>query len=252
MPTAPSRETPTPLSRREAEVATMVAQGLTNREIATRLFLSERTVDGQLEQGREKLRVNPRAQITAWVIRHEGSLITAPIARPSTTVQSKNLPRFLTNFIGRGPELAALKKLLANSRMITLMGPGGAGKSRLAAELATETANQWPDGIRWVELASVADPDQVPGIILEALGLQGQGMAIEVISRWLADKHALLILDNCEHLISACALFCGEALTRCPELTIVATSRESLGVSGEVQWLVPSLSDVDAVNLFEA
>ena len=177
-------------------------------------------------------------------------------ARPGWRVVGEdvpnNLPRYLTSFVGRGTDLSALKSLLTRSRMVTLMGPGGAGKSRLTAELCSALLARWPEGVWWVELAPLTDPGQVAGAMVTTLGLPGRGPAQEVVIAWLAAKRVLLILDNCEHLLGVCAEFCRAALQRCPELTIIATSREALGVQGEAQWPVSSLRVSDAVHLFEA
>jgi predicted ATPase/DNA-binding CsgD family transcriptional regulator len=164
---------------------------------------------------------------------------------------SNNLPRYLTSFVGRESDLAALNALLAHSRMVTLVGPGGAGKSRLAAELARSTLDLWPEGVCWVELA-VKDPSQVAGAVASALGLPGRGPAQDVVIGWLVAKRTLLVLDNCEHLLAACTELCQAALERCEELTIIATSRAPLGVPGETQWPVSALLASDAVPLFEA
>jgi predicted ATPase/DNA-binding CsgD family transcriptional regulator len=163
-----------------------------------------------------------------------------------------NLPRYLTSFVGRRTDLIALKSVLTRSRMVTLIGPGGGGKSRLAAELCRARLDRWPGGVWWVELAPVNDPRQVAGAVVSALQLPGRGPAQDVVIAWLAARRALLVLDNCEHLVTACADFCQAALERCPELTVIATSREVLGVPGEARWPVSSLSAPDAVRLFEA
>jgi predicted ATPase/DNA-binding CsgD family transcriptional regulator len=172
--------------------------------------------------------------------------------QPARRAVSNNLPHYLTSFVGRKSELPALKTLLARGRLVTLIGPGGAGKSRLAAEVGRATLDLWPDGAWWVDLAPVSDPRQVAGAVASALQLTGRGPAEDVVIAWLAAKRALLVLDNCEHLVAACAEFCQAALERCPELTILATSREALGVPGEAQWPVSSLQASDAVPLFEA
>src|ERR1700737_5499704 len=136
-----------------------------------------------------------------------------------------NLPRYLTSFVGRRTELSGLKSALARSRMVTLTGPGGVGKSRLAAELARACLNRWPQGIWWVELAPVSDPRQVASTAVAVLELPGQRPAEDRLIAWLADGRALLVLDNCEHLAGACAAFCTALLEGCPEATILATSR---------------------------
>jgi predicted ATPase/DNA-binding CsgD family transcriptional regulator len=163
-----------------------------------------------------------------------------------------NLPRYLTSFVGRRTELSGLKSLLARSRMVTLTGPGGAGKSRLAAELCRASLNRWPHGIWWVELAPVSDPRQVASTAVAVLELPGYGPAEDRLMAWLADARALLVLDNCEHLVAACAAFCRTVLQGCPGVTILATSREALRVAGEARWPLSSLAASEAITLFEA
>jgi predicted ATPase/DNA-binding CsgD family transcriptional regulator len=160
-----------------------------------------------------------------------------------------NLPHHLTSFVGREAELRSLKELLGRSRMVTLTGTGGAGKSRLAAEVAKANVNLWPDGVWWIELSGT---DDVSGAVVAILELPGRGSAQDVVASWLAARKALLVLDNCEHLVAECATFCQRALERCTQLNIIATSREPLGVPGEARWPVASLRDPDAVQLFEA
>ena len=165
------------------------------------------------------------------------------------TVVPNNLPRQLTSFVNREADLKALKALLRSSRMITLVGTGGAGKSRLAVEVARATHETWPDGVCWVELAPASD---VAGAVVAILELPGHGAPLRVVASWLASRRVLLILDNCEHLVAESARFCHALLEQCPEVTILATSREPLGVPGEVRWSVSSLGDPDALSLFEA
>src|SRR5256714_6528008 len=105
-----------------------------------------------------------------------------------------NLPSYLTSFVGRRTELSGLKSVLARSRMVTLTGPGGAGKSRLAAELCRASLNRWPQGIWWVELAPVSDPGQVAGAAVRVLELPGHGPAEDRLMAWRADARALLVL----------------------------------------------------------
>ena len=160
-----------------------------------------------------------------------------------------NLPHHLTSFVGREADLRSLKSLLGTARLVTLTGTGGAGKSRLAAEVAKANPTLWPDGAWWIELAAT---DDVSGAVVATLELPGRGPALDVISSWLAARKALLVLDNCEHLVTESAAFCQRVLERCPKLTIIATSREHLGVSGEARWPVASLRDPDATLLFES
>jgi predicted ATPase/DNA-binding CsgD family transcriptional regulator len=160
-----------------------------------------------------------------------------------------NIPGHLTSFVGRDAELRALKTLLGESRLVTIIGTGGAGKTRLAAELTRSATGRWPDGIWWIDLAGA---DEVLGSVIASAELPGRGRPIDVVTSWLAPRRALLVLDNCEHLIAKSAEFCQAALGRCPELTILATSREALGVPGEARWPLSSLAETEALKLFEA
>ena len=168
--------------------------------------------------------------------------------RPAAETTGR-LPRHLTSFVGRDADRRALKALLRTSRLVTLTGTGGAGKSRLAAEVARDSSDAWPDGSWWVELAAETD---VGGAVVANLELPGRGSPTQVAAAWLARRRALLILDNCEHLVDECAKFCQVLLELCPEVSVLATSREPLGVPGEVRWPVASLAQPDALNLFEA
>ena len=159
-----------------------------------------------------------------------------------------NLPLHLTAFVDREADLRSLKSLLRTARLVTLTGTGGAGKSRLAVEAARASSDAWPDGVWWVALADETD---VPLAVVASLELPGQGAPRDVVTSWLEPRRALVILDNCEHVVAQSAAFSQELLRRCPELTILATSREPLGVQGEVRWAVSPLGDPDAVSLFE-
>ena len=170
----------------------------------------------------------------------------------SLTQRQTNLPHFLTNFVGRKADLSALKSLLAGSRMITLTGAGGSGKTRLAVELGSACLHLWPGGVWWIDLSAVTDPGLVPDAVVAALALPGRGPGLDVVTAWLAARRAVLVLDNCEHLVGACARFCEAALQRCPEIAVVATSREALGVPGERRWIVSPMVGADAIELFEA
>lgn len=162
---------------------------------------------------------------------------------------SNNLPHQFTSFVGREADLRSLKGLLTTVRMITLVGTGGVGKSRLAAQVAQATLDRWADGAWWIELEAAHD---VAEAVVGTLELPGRGSPSDVAASWLAPRRVLLILDNCEHLVTDCAIFCQVLLVRCPQLSILATSREPLGVPGEVRWPVSSLGDPDALHLFEA
>jgi len=160
-----------------------------------------------------------------------------------------NLPHPLTSFLNRQAELSSLKTLLRTARMVTICGTGGAGKSRLATEVARAGADAWPDGVWWVGLEAETD---VGAAVVANLELRGRGAPQQIVASWLGSRRVLLILDNCEHVVADCATFCHALLERNAGLTILATSREPLGVPGEVRVPVSSLADPDALNLFEA
>ncbi len=155
-----------------------------------------------------------------------------------------NLPRHLTSFIGRDREIAEVKRLLPTTGLLTFTGPGGVGKTRLALRVAADLVNQYPDGVWVAELGALSDPALVPKTVATALDVSEQpGRApTETLKNYLRPKSLLLVLDNCEHLLSACAQLADVLLKTCPTLRILATSREPLGLPGEVIWRVPSLS----------
>ncbi|HSJ07228.1 MAG TPA: AAA family ATPase, partial [Longimicrobiales bacterium] len=163
---------------------------------------------------------------------------------------SARLPVQLTSFVGRAREIASVREMLGATRLLTLTGAGGSGKTRLALEAATQAAAKYRDGIAWIELASLTDPDLLPRQVSAALGIREEGgrSALDGLLDFLHTHHMLLVLDNCEHLADACAALADRLLRDCPELTILATSREALGVAGERAWLVPPLTlpDTDA------
>ncbi|HEU4758573.1 MAG TPA: tetratricopeptide repeat protein [Dehalococcoidia bacterium] len=166
-----------------------------------------------------------------------------------------NLPVQLTSFIGREGEMMEAKRLLSASRLLTLTGSGGAGKTRLALQVAADLLDEYADGVWLVELAALADPALVPQAVASALRLReapGQIIA-DTLSEHLSDKSLLLVLDNCEHLVDGCAPLVEALLRACPALRVLATSRESLGVAGETVWRVPSLSlpEAEAVAAWE-
>jgi predicted ATPase/class 3 adenylate cyclase len=162
----------------------------------------------------------------------------------SLGVFDHNLPQQLTSFVGRDVEMLEIKKLLAGNRLVTLLGTGGAGKTRLALQVAVEVLQDFKDGVWLVELASLTEPDRVAQAIAQALRLkEEQGRSLtETLIDFLRDRSLLLVLDNAEHLVSAVAGITDTLLRACRNLRILATSREVLGISGEAPWRIPSLS----------
>jgi predicted ATPase len=155
-----------------------------------------------------------------------------------------NLPVELSSFIGREREISEVEGLLAETRLLTLTGTGGCGKTRLALRVAGNLRERFEDGVWWVSLAPLTSPDLTPKSVASALGMHEQPgrSTTEALSDHLRFRDLILVLDNCEHLIEACAALAEALLLCCPNLKILATSREPLGVAGEATWPVPSLS----------
>jgi non-specific serine/threonine protein kinase len=155
-----------------------------------------------------------------------------------------NLPYSLTSFIGREHEIAQLKELVTTNRLVTLTGAGGAGKTRLAIEAAVQLLDGFGDGVWLVELAALSDAQLVPQAVAGALGLREHPAksVSEIVSEWLASKRVLLVLDNAEHVIEGCVRLLDEILRRGPDVSVLVTSRERLGITGELTYRVPSLT----------
>jgi predicted ATPase len=164
---------------------------------------------------------------------------------------SNNLPVQLTSFIGREKEIAEVKRLLNEKHLVTITGPGGTGKTRLSLQVAAELFKAFPNGVWLVELAPVADPALVSQAVATALGVREQRALPmqDALTDFLRQKDLLLILDNCEHLVEACAALADTLLHACPGLKILASSREALGIAGEVPFRLPSLSTPDIHHL---
>jgi predicted ATPase/class 3 adenylate cyclase/DNA-binding NarL/FixJ family response regulator len=179
-----------------------------------------------------------------------------PPLRTPKALDTQNLPVQLTNFVGRSREAVEVQRILAENRFVTLTGAGGAGKTRLAVQVAAQLAGEFgpfPEGVWYVDLAPITDPEVVPVATIRAFGLPDQPgrSTMDTLLRFVGDRQMLVVLDNCEHLLDASAALIVALLEACSALTVLATSREPIGVAGEVSWRVPSLSLADeAVELF--
>jgi non-specific serine/threonine protein kinase len=175
----------------------------------------------------------------------------APLASPPAPIKDR-IPRPLTPLVGRADEVGEIEARLAESRLVTLTGSGGAGKTRLAMKVASDVATGFADGAWFVELAPVAQAELVARTMASALDVkEAPHRPLEVtLVDFLRPRQALMVLDNCEHLVGACAELTALLLRECPHLRVLATSRQSLGLSGEVVWRVPPLAEGDAVELF--
>ncbi|HEY6396954.1 MAG TPA: BTAD domain-containing putative transcriptional regulator, partial [Solirubrobacteraceae bacterium] len=183
-----------------------------------------------------------------------GAVARADAPRPGRATAAErpahNLPVELTSFVGRERELEEVCSLLGGTRLLTLTGTGGSGKTRLALRVARERLGDYPDGVWLAELAALADPSLVGKAVAAALGVREEpAPVIETLQRTLRSARLLVVLDNCEHLIGDCAELAHGLLSACEGLRILATSREPLKIAGEVTWPVPSLALPDTPTL---
>lgn len=229
------------------------AAGLTQEALAERSGLSVRGIQ-DLERGmthplRDTVARFDRALGLAGADRAAFARAGAP--RPPAQERQRaadatrhGLPVGVTSFIGRECELETVRRLVATTRLLTLTGPGGAGKTRLALETARQALPEYRDGVAWVELAPLVDPALAPQTVAASVGVQEQpGEALlTTLQGALRSRQLLLLLDNCEHLRDACAQLVEALLRTCPDLRVLATSREALGITGERSWPVPSLA----------
>jgi non-specific serine/threonine protein kinase len=247
--TGGGRDEPTcGLTPREREIAELIAAGLSNREIATQLVITEGTVEVHVKHILSKLNFKSRAQVTRWLVRTDehrsGHGTRASVESNADARRNHNLPTDLSSFVGRQRELVEVKALLGAHRLVTLTGTGGAGKTRLASRAAAELLDAFPDGVWFTDLSSISNASLVPTIVLAAMGGRESTdeLPVESLRRHLGGKTLLLMVDNCEHVIDACAGLLETLLGACPDLRVLTTSREALRVPGEVVWRVPSLT----------
>lgn len=182
----------------------------------------------------------------------EAALITQ-LSRSSTghLVRRTNLPAPLTHFVGRAQEIADVSAALATTRLLTLTGAGGAGKTRLAQRVAGDRLLAYADGVWYVELAALADPQLIADSVARVFSLAVRDRpALELVVGFLRDRHALLVLDNCEHLSGGVAEFAVSVLAACPRVSLLLTSREPVDAPGETDWRVPSMRPDEAAQLF--
>jgi non-specific serine/threonine protein kinase len=248
-----------------------LAAGLTQEALAERAGLGKRSIQ-HLERG-EVLPHQATAHRLAVALaligeqRTRFEALAQPVPRPRGTGEGRspvpsrvaatwgnpthNLPAQVTSFIGRERELAEVPRLLGATRLLTLTGTGGTGKTRLALQGVASLLDHYPQGVWLAELAAVGDPAGVPSAVAGAMGLReeaGQPLLATLVAA-LRSRQMLLVLDNCEHLLDACATLVEALLRGCPQVTVLATSREPLGLAGETIWRVPSLALPDVNHL---
>jgi predicted ATPase/class 3 adenylate cyclase len=210
--------------------------------------VGDRLPAGAQFAGRQRFK-NIEEPIAIWHIAPEGG---AALVHYDPEAIPHNLPLQLTSFIGRNRELAEAGKLLAQSRMLTLVGVGGIGKSRLSLELAAKMLEDFGDGVWLVELGNLSDARLVPQAVASVLGVkEAAGRPVsEALTRYFEDRRSLLILDNCEHLLDACAELTKQVLRSGMQAKVLASSREPLRVAGETTYPVPALPESEAERLF--
>jgi len=242
---------------REAEVLALLGDQATHEEIAARLFISVRTVESHAKSMRQKLNLESRRELLRYAASYRSALENRP-----PPLRPTRLPEPLTSFVGRHGERIALAAALAESRLVTAVGPTGVGKTRLALTVAREAAPRYVDGACHVDLATTTDPAAIPQALATALGVHaatGQPMINRLLAL-LSDRALLLLLDNAEHLADPVAALVERLLDGCPGIDVLATSRIRLMVPFERVYDVPGLAlpagpeevDGDAVRLFTA
>jgi predicted ATPase/DNA-binding CsgD family transcriptional regulator len=244
-----------PLTRREREILLLLAQGYSAPEIAQQLTLALSSVKWYVQQVYGKLGVNNKQR--AILRAGELGLLDTNSSVTSVHISPKhNLPPQLTSFIGREKEVERVQHRLEGHRLVTLIGVGGIGKTRLSQQVANQLIDSYANGVWLVEFAPLADPALVQRSVATVFGIQqgaNHSALVETLIHFLHAKTLLLILDNCEHVLDACAGLADQLLKSCPNLKILATSREALGIVGEVLYQVPSLTipELQQISLIE-
>jgi predicted ATPase/class 3 adenylate cyclase/DNA-binding CsgD family transcriptional regulator len=243
-----------PTINRTARLRDLAHGGQTVLSGATEPLVVDRLPEGAwlTDLGHHPLRDLPRPE-RAVQLCHPDLANEFPPLRVSTALVSRHLPVQLTSFVGREAEMHEVAELLVENRLVTLTGAGGVGKTRLAVEVAAQIAGEFGDGAWYVDLAPISDRELVPIAVARALGLPDQPgrSTMDTLTRFAADRHMLVVLDNCEHVLDASAALIVALVGAATGLTLLTTSREPIGVGGEVSWRVPSLSLADeAVELF--
>ena len=224
------------VSEREAEVLEAIGAHLSNAQIAGRMHISVRTVESHVSSLLRKFGVADRRALADLA-----PVVTA--RQQARTGMAVGLPAARTSFVGRSGELTGVLAALTDSRLVTLLGPGGVGKTRLAARVAETTAGSYPLGTVFTDLVPVRE-GYVTEAVAALLGVtEGPGRSLDAaLHEYLARGRSLLVLDNCEHLLGVAAAFVEKLLADCTELTILATSRERLAIPGERTVPLPPLS----------
>ena len=229
------------MSDRETEVLALLGEHLSHAEIAARLFISVRTVESHVAALRRKLNVGTHRELVRLAA---GYLAAGTGPGPGTGLAaSSRLPAPLTSFVGRDGERAALAAALGTSRLVSAVGPGGIGKTRLALAVAADVAARF-GGTWYADLVPVTDPALLPAAVLAALGADESSSrpAQDALAAAVGERRALLVLDNCEHLVNAVAVLTERLLSECPNLAVLVTSRIRLVVPHETVYPVPGLS----------
>ncbi len=219
----------------------------TTAQVARENFPKDITL---LDLGKHNLKGLVRAENIYQLVSPELQKEFPPLTSLAAT--TTNLPTQLTSFIGREKEIAAIKSLFDANRLVTLTGSGGTGKTRLSQEVGAQLLTNFSHGVWFVELAPLSDESQIIPALAQVFGLQELPFnpLAKLVEDYLRDKKLLLILDNCEHLIEACAKLANNLLHQSAGLKILASSREALGIAGEVAYHVPSLADSESTQLF--